>query len=388
MKIAIVTTNFSRWEGDFRVPFIIDAARAIQAKGHTIRIITPHQPGSKRHEIIGEMEVFRAKYLPEKAEVLQKDSAGLPAAWQRGFSYKLAMAPYIASLTGAVARHTKGYDIIHANFSLAGFASAIAQPFHHLPYVVTVHGSDIFKTVGRPILRIPVRTALKQASFVIAVSQALAEGVESVGISSEKIRVIPTGIDISKFPIGAPEGRKDTLLYVGSLIQRKSVITLLQAVEKLQDSYPSLQLQIVGEGDLQQSLENYTEQHNLRNHVHFLGTQSQADVARLMREAKIFILPSIEEGQGAVLVEAMASGTPCIGSRVGGIPTVITPETGLTFEPGDSNELAQAITTLLEDKVLWQNTALHGRERAQAHYDWNVLAESIIAIYNKVLQKE
>ncbi|MBG0788326.1 MAG: glycosyltransferase, partial [Anaerolineaceae bacterium] len=180
MKIAIVTTNFPRWEGDFRVPFIIDVARAIQAKGHTVRIITPHHPGAKKHEFIEGMEVFRAKYLPEKAEVLQKDSAGLPAAWKRGFIYKLAMIPYVAALTDAVARHTKGCDIIHANFSLAGFASAITRPFHHLPYVVTVHGSDIFKTVDKPLLKIPVKTALEHASYIIAVSQALAEGAESV----------------------------------------------------------------------------------------------------------------------------------------------------------------------------------------------------------------
>jgi len=387
MKIAIVTTNFPRWEGDFRVPFIIDVARAIQAKGHTIRIITPHHPGAAKHEVIEGMEIFRAQYLPEKAEVLQKDSAGLPAAWQRGFAYKLAMIPYVAALTGAVARYAKGCDIIHANFSLAGFASAITRPFHHLPYVVTIHGSDIFKTVNKPLLRIPVKTALEHAGFIIAVSHALAEGAESVGISPDKVQVIPTGIDISKFPVGAPEGRKDTLIFVGSLIERKSVITLLQAMEKIRDRFPHVRLQIVGEGDLRQPLEDYTDQHNLRDCVRFLGTQSQAEVARLMREARIFILPSTEEGQGAVLVEAMASGTPCIGSRAGGIPTVITPETGLIFEPGNSDQLAQSITTLLENDTFWQSAALHGRERAEAYYDWNVLAESIIAIYNKVLQQ-
>ena len=386
MKIAIVTTNFPRWEGDFRVPFIIDVARAIQAKGHSIRIITPHQPGAKQYEIFEGMEVFRAKYLPEKAEVLQKDTAGLPAAWQRGLGYKLAMIPYIAALTCAVARHAKGCDIIHANFSLAGFTSSITRPSHHLPYVLTIHGSDIFKTVDKPLLKIPVKTALKHAGHIIAVSQALAEGAESVGVSPDKIQVIPTGIDISKFPVGSPERRKETLIYVGSLIKRKSVITLLQAMEKLKDSFPTLQLQIVGEGDLRKSLEDYTDQHDLRDRVQFLGTQSQAEVARLMREAKIFILPSTEEGQGAVLVEAMSSGTPCIGSRAGGIPTVITPETGLTFEPGNSDELAQAVTVMLEDKTFWQSAALRGRERTKAHYDWNVLAESIIAIYNNVLQ--
>jgi glycosyltransferase involved in cell wall biosynthesis len=384
MKIAIVTTNFPRWEGDFRVPFIIDAARAIQAKGHSIRIITPHQPGSKRHEIIEGMEVFRAKYLPEKLEVLQKDAAGLPAAWKRGFIYKLAMIPYIAALTWAVARYARGCDIIHANFSLAGFSSAITQPFHHLPYVVTIHGSDIFKTVHKPLLKIPVKTALKKSGFIIAVSQALAEGAASVGISQDKIQVIPTGIDIQKFPLGTPDKRKNTVLYVGSLIARKSVITLLQAMDILRDQYPDLKLQIVGEGDLRPSLEEFSHQHTLQDRVAFLGPLSQSKVSQLMREAKLFILPSTEEGQGAVLVEAMASGTPCIGSDAGGIPTVITPETGLIFPAGNSNALAQAVSQFLEDESFWQSTSQKGRQRAQDRYDWNALAEGIIAVYNQV----
>jgi glycosyltransferase involved in cell wall biosynthesis len=103
-----------------------------------------------------------------------------------------------------------------------------------------------------------------------------------------------------------------------------------------------------------------------------------------MREAKLFVLPSTEEGQGAVLVEAMASGTPCIGSDAGGIPTVITPETGLIFPAGNSKALAQAVSQLLEDDSFWQSASQKGRQRAQERYDWNALAEGIIAIYNQV----
>ncbi len=175
MKIAIVTTNFTRWKDDFRVPFIIDAAKAIQAKGNIVRVITPHQPGAAIHEVIDGIEIFRARYLPEKYEVLQKDSAGLPAAWKRSFLHKLAVIPYFGALCLAVARYAKGFDIIHANWSLSGLASYITQAWHHCPYVVTIHGSDIFKTVGNPILKLPVKTALKHARFIIAVSQALAE---------------------------------------------------------------------------------------------------------------------------------------------------------------------------------------------------------------------
>lgn len=75
----------------------------------------------------------------------------------------------------------------------------------------------------------------------------------------------------------------------------------------------------------------------------FLGVQSQQNVSQLMRQSRLFVLPSIEEGQGVVLVEAMASGTPCVGSRVGGIPDVITPEVGKLVEPRNIKSLAEAI---------------------------------------------
>ena len=81
MKILIATTNFPRWQGDFRVPFIYEAAKAIQAKGHQVRVVTMHNPGSQEHELMEGLEVFRVRYLPENKEKLQQDAAGIPAAW-------------------------------------------------------------------------------------------------------------------------------------------------------------------------------------------------------------------------------------------------------------------------------------------------------------------
>ena len=385
MKIAIVTTNFPRWEGDFRVPFIIDAAKAIQAKGHTIKIITLHQPGAAQNEIMDGLEIFRAKYLPEKYEILQKDAAGLPAAWEGGGFTKLAMFPYFSALWAAVAKQAQGYDIIHANWSLAGTATYLSKRSHQCPYIVTIHGSDIFKTVNNPILKIPVKLALKNADSIIAVSQALAEKAISIQIPKEKIQIIPTGVDLNKFPMSDNPQRQNTLLYVGTLIERKGLIYLLKAMKQVKIHFPGYKLLIVGEGGLKDSLERYTSENNLSEQVIFLGTQTQAEVSRLMREAKLFILPSTEEGQGAVLVEAMASGTPCIGSNAGGIPTVITPETGKVFEAGSSEALFKSIAFMLENENFWQAASIHSRERAVSRYSWDVLADSIIATYKKAL---
>jgi len=385
MKIAIVTTNFPRWEGDFRVPFIFDAAKAIQAKGHEVRVITTHQPGAAEYEVMQGLEVFRAKYLPEKYEVMQKDAAGIPEAWKKGLLQKLSMLPFFWNLCLKTARFARGLDIIHANWSLSGLAAYLTKPFHHCPYIVTVHGSDIFQTLNNPLLKFPVKIALKNANHIIAVSKALAEAVQAFDISPNKITVVPTGIEISKFPMGNTEGREKVLLYVGSLIERKGVIYLLRAMLKLRQESPSYKLLIVGEGHLQKELEHFVQEHNLEDIVSFLGTKSQKEVASLMRKAKVFILPSTEEGQGAVLVEAMASGTPCIGSNTGGISNVITPKTGRLFKPANSDSLYEAITFMINNETFWKEASQQARTRTVDNYSWDILTETILAIYKEAL---
>ena len=84
----------------------------------------------------------------------------------------------------------------------------------------------------------------------------------------------------------------------------------------------------------------------------------------------------------------MASGTPCVGSRVGGIPDVITPDVGQLVEPRDVQGLAEAINRYIEDDVLWINASQKAREHVEREYDWFTLSERMIAVYHQVLNKE
>jgi len=387
MKIAIVTTNFPRWHGDFRVPFIYEAARAIKAKGHFVRIITMHQPGAEEHEFMDGIEVFRSRYLPERYEILQKDAAGIPSAWEKGFKGKLFMLPYFWHFWLAVAKYAKGFDIIHANFSLSGLAALLSKRIHKAPYIITVQGSDVFKTINKPVINIFIGKALINAEKVIALSGSLADTTKQFGVSDQKIVVIPNGINISKFPLGSYDKRENQLLFVGSLIERKGVKFLLEAMKQIHQRFPDYKLIVVGEGDQKTSLIDYVKRHGLANCVQFLGTQSQSRVGELMRQSKLLILPSIEEGQGVVLVEALASGTPCIGSNVGGIPDVISSDVGYLFEPGNSNQLAKGILHFIKDQDLWMETSKNARIKAQENYDWNKLTDRITKIYKTIIVK-
>jgi glycosyltransferase involved in cell wall biosynthesis len=388
MKILILTTNFPRWKGDFRVPFIFEAARAMHAKGHTVRVITMHNPGAANHEILDGLEVFRARYLPEKLETLQQDAAGIPAAWERGIQEKISMLPYFWHFCLEVAKHSKGFDIIHANWSLSGLAAYITRRIHKTPYIVTVQGSDVFKTVDKLVIKSVIGKALKNAAFVIALSNSLAEVTRKFGVPENQIVVIPNGIDINKFPMGNYELREKRLLFVGSLIERKGVRQLLEAMVRLNTRFPEYTLSIIGEGDQKELLEEFVRKQDLSTCVHFLGTQSQSQVGDLMRKSKLLILPSIEEGQGVVLVEALASGTPCIGSNVGGIPDVIKEDVGRLFKPGDINGLVDAISHFLSNEEIWKKASEAARKRALENYDWDALVNGIITLYKKAMMKE
>ena len=160
---------------------------------------------------------------------------------------------------------------------------------------------------------------------------------------------------------------------------------MIKAVSILKTNYPDYQLIIVGEGKERDSLEKLVKQLDLQENVTFLGSQPQKKVSELMRESRLFILPSIEEGQGVVLVEALASGTPCIGSHVGGIPDVITPEVGQLVEVGNVQDLANSIESFLLDDAKWLKASANARTRAETQYDWLTLAEKIIDVYHSVI---
>lgn len=388
MKVTICTTNFPRWKGDFRVPFILEAALAVSHHANEVKVLTMHTPGASTHEYIDEIEVFRAKYLPEKMEVLQKDASGIPEAWRRGFLPKLATIPFLLRFIFLIANQAKGSDIIHCNWSLSGLAAYLSKFIHKTPYIITVQGSDVFKTIHIPVVRNVIGLALRKASHIIALSNELKNASIRFGVPAEHITVIPNGVNISQFPVGLKEGRKSQLIFVGSLIERKGVSYLIQAMANLVALHPDIQLIIVGEGKDRGLLEDLTNQLGLEANVIFMGTQSQERISELLRESRLFILPSIEEGQGVVLVEALASGTPCIGSRVGGIPDVITPDVGKVVDAGDVGGLSAAIESFLIDDNLWEAASDNARIRAETYYDWNALAENMVEIYQSVISRE
>jgi glycosyltransferase involved in cell wall biosynthesis len=333
------------------------------------------------------IEVIRPRYWwPEQWEFLRKAGpAGLPVAWQKYPLARIQVLPFLLVHTLTAARHARSCDLIHAQWTLSAAAAYLGKWLHSRPIIVTVQGSDIFQVPTHPIGAWLTTRILRRCDRITALSQALKDATASLGIHTEKIRVVPNGVDTTRFTPPVNSSRDDVILYVGTLIERKGLEYLLSAMSAVFESFSSYRLALVGEGPQESKLKQLAEDLGVAKRVSFLGFQPPERVRMWMQRAKVLVLPSLEEGMGVVLLEALACGTPVVGSQVDGIQEVITPDVGLLVPPADSAALSKAIQSILSNTQRWTDMSQHARERAVTHYDWDYVADQFITLYQSMV---
>jgi glycosyltransferase involved in cell wall biosynthesis len=227
-----------------------------------------------------------------------------------------------------------------------------------------------------------------RADAIIAVSQYVAnEYARQYRIPRERIRVVSNGIDTRVFmpahhssdELGA--GSKHnlcTLLYVGRLHPRKGVLQLLHAYSLAIRSNPAIRLRIVGNGIQADALHSESKKLGLLNLVEFAGLLSTTELVEAYRCADIVCIPSLQEGQGIVALEAQACGKPVIATQTGGLTEIVRDRlTGILVPPGDTQALAGAILELAGNSTLRRVLGSNAAEWAQAFAWENVLSEAV-----------
>jgi glycosyltransferase involved in cell wall biosynthesis len=385
-KICMLTTAYPRYSGDERAPFIHEAARALSEAGNDVRVLAMHRPGTKTHETMDSIEIIRTRYLPERWEILQEEGGGIPIIWKKKPLARFALIPFVLAQSLALLNYSRDCDIIHANWTLSGMIAWITQFIHHRPFVVTVHGSDVYQGTKTGWIRWLTKKVTNKAAAVIAISHDLADRLVALDTPQDKISIIPEVIDIDRF-LSIDQARENIILFVGSLIPRKGCKFLIQAFSQVTGALPGFQLNLVGAGADESDLKSLASDLRISEKVAFLGSRSRDEIPLLMGRAKLFVLPTLEEGLGVVLLEAIASGTPCVASQVGGVPDIITPEVGVLVPPEDSEALAAAILDILMDEDRWKNFSSAARKRALQEFSRESFSKKFIKIYSQVLDK-
>jgi len=280
-------------------------------------------------------------------------------------------------------------DLVHAHQALPDGAVArrLARDLD-VPYVVTVHGADVYQHLrGDGATARRARATLGEADAVMAVSGAVA-GLLAGVVDPQRLTVVANGTS----GLGAPVEPADDLvpgeplvLTVGNLIPRKGTAYLIDAIRRLRDDGRSVHLAIVGEGRLRGALAAQAAAQGVSDRVHFLGQQPHERVLDLMARAQLFALPSWDEAFGLVYTEAMAQGVAVLATRGEGPAEFIDDGvSGFLAPPRDAAALARVIARVLDEPGPAAAVGGAGRDVA-AGFTWQRNAELTLQVYERVL---
>lgn len=262
-----------------------------------------------------------------------------------------------------------------------------------VPYVLLIHGNDLYYSISNFIDSPVARLVLSNASMVLCNSRVTANRVVDSGYQG-CINILHPGTDPKRFnpDMNTSEvtkryslAGKKVLLSVSRLVERKGYEQVLRALPEVIKRVPDVLYLIAGEGEQEDRLRKIAKELGLDSKVIFIGYAKENDLPTLFCACDIFIMPSLTlnnghdyEGFGIAFIEANACGKPVIGGMSGGMTeAIIDGETGLLVDPNDVNAVAEAIVRLLTDNKLADRLGENGRKRVEKELSWERVGERL-----------
>jgi len=314
-----------------------------------------------------------------------------------GFQFDKYLYPILAPFKSFFISH----DILHAVLeSYAGLALLIYKIFNKkTPTLLTLQ-------TGRVSIPYFLFKKIHQVPDKIqAISNTLAERAKKFG--AKNVEVVPNGVTLNKFKIRNSKfkmkgklGLKDqfVIMTIARLEKVKGIEYLIEAMEILNSKFKiqpqpisnglgqNSKLFIIGDGSERKKLENLVENLNLQEKVKFFGQILNEKIPEFLASANCFVLPSVSEGFGIVILEAMAAGVPVIATNVGGIPDIIeNGKNGILVEPKNPEAIVKAIIKIFSDSQFAQKLVQNANANL-TRYDWDNIAQKINLIYQELLK--
>ena len=405
MHVAYLNNYLSLRGGSERVMF--EEAAMMRRRGHEVSFFSRRGPKDVDH-------AHAEFYLPN---VVIEELHGWAKA-RRAFQvvYNPAMGRAFRNFLRAVRP-----QVLHAHNIYGGLTTAVLDVARAegLPVVLTVHDYKLVCPSYRALARGRTCTACRGGRFYhcllrrchkdslvaslvytaeacfttwgrkydpvryfICPSRFMRDTLLANGYAPERVLHLPNAIDAGA--IVPTPGHGAYALYSGRLSPEKGLLTLLQAMVGL-----SLPLRIAGDGPLREELEGVAERNGLRDRVAFTGHLTGPDLARQYRDAAFVVLPAEwHENAPIAVLEAFAHGKPVVGSALGGIPELVEEgRTGRLFPAGDAAALRECLADLWNNPAAWGEMGSAGRRRIVSEFSAERHAESLLALYDRVLRE-
>ena len=322
-------------------------------------------------------EVVVVCLLPERTPISRRmEEAGVRIVYlDKKLGLDLSMVPKLKKLMLA-----EKPDVVHTHLNVIKYA-ALAARLAGVPVCIhTVHNVAQEEAEGR-LQKITNRFYFRSGwSVPVALSPKVQQSIVDVyGLPEEKIPVIYNGIDLSRCRIKENyETDVLRLIHIGRFNEQKNHEGLLNAFAKIREQIPDCRLDLIGDGELRETVEQQAKMLGLWESVRFLGSQS--NVYPYLKDADIFLLPSKYEGMPMTIIEAMGTGLPVVATAVGGVPDMLKQEQSGLLTACEPDAVAEAVIRLAKDPALRERLGRAAKQESR-RFSAETMAERYCAAY-------
>lgn len=389
MRVALITTSFPMTKDSADGIFVARLADAL-SPNTDLTVVTPEGPGGPPPPRPGyRVEGFR--YAPRRWQRLAHVPGGIPVALRDAPWLWLLLPGFLLTLFAASVRAARRHDVLHANWAAVGAVAGLAGRLCRTPVVTTLRGADVGRLERSRTDRFLLRLALATNVRLVGVSDAIRIQVAGlIPAGANRLAVIPNGVDDELFKLAThPESdgsRALQLVTVGSLIPRKSVATIIEALARTRAAGPKLE--VVGEGPERGALAALAKRRGIADRVRIVGAVAPRVLPEMLARANAFVLASRSEGRPNALLEAMAAGLPVVVPAIPGIADLVDHgRTGLLYAQGDVDELSACLQRLTRDHALRRDLGAAARaELDRRGLRWQRTAAAYLATYRAALE--
>lgn len=298
-----------------------------------------------------------------------------------GMSCDKFLFPFLALLRALPHSYDYSYAIME---SYAGLAALLIYWIKKIPYILNLQSGTLDMPHYRRLIRLvfPLYAAIhRQARMVHAASSALRARALSLGVPSITIFVIPNGVDCARYANAGSAPVAGRIIVVARLEEAKGVRYMIEAMRFVSAAIPNAHLVIAGDGALRLSLEAMARKQGVARAISFLGAVPPISIPALFATGECFVCPSVAEGFGISVIEALAAGVPVVAACVGGIPDIITDGVdGTLVPPRNPEALALGVIQILRDNARRACFSMAGKLRAK-EFDWDVVVPRVYALF-------
>lgn len=302
------------------------------------------------------------------------------------------------SLTTLLLREEAGLFHAHGYQFFPSDIAAVVSKLRHIPLILTLHGfpRGFYDFVHRLYRWSIGNYTLRNVTKFIAVSNQVARDFAAIGVPKNRIKVIPNGINLDDYT-NMPGGKKfrerygledkKIILAIGRLEKIKGFEYLIMALPKISEQISNVKIVIAGpEFNYGNELRRLSKEISVKKDVIFSGLMDKDDKKEALAAADVIVVPSIYEGFGIVLLEAMAAGKPVIATKTGAAPEIIEDGmTGLLVEIGNSEQLASLITKVLKNNRFAKELSVNAKIKVEK-YDWKRITSEVLRLYEEVMK--